>query len=48
MDKNAESMNCNYIIGYKESAEVFDTVMILSASGTAIKVKQKPHLHIPF
>ena len=48
MDKNAESLNCNYIIGYKESVEVFDTVMILSASGTAIKVKQKPQLNIPF
>jgi len=41
IEKNAFSLNCTHILGYKESVEIFDDIMILSVSGTAIKVKNR-------
>ena len=40
--KNALSVYCNYILGYRETISVYDDVMILSATGTAIKIRPRP------
>ena len=40
IEKNAKAINCTHILGYREYVNVCDSVMILSAKGTAIKVKK--------
>ena len=34
------------IIGYRETIEVFENIMIMSATGTATKIKQKSSMII--
>ena len=34
------------IIGYRETIEVFENIMIMSATGTATKIKQKSSMNI--
>jgi hypothetical protein len=41
IEKNAASLNCNYIIGYREIIHVFESIMIMSVSGTAVKIKHR-------
>ena len=38
--KNALSMNCTHIIGYREVVSIYKDVMILNAFGTAVKIKE--------
>lgn len=38
--QNVQAVNCTHVLGYRELLTVCDSVMILSASGTAIKVKK--------
>lgn len=40
IEKNVQAVNCTHVLGYRELLTVCDSVMILSASGTAIKVKK--------
>lgn len=37
--KNAISVNCTHILGYRETIHVYDSIMIMSVFGTAIKVR---------
>jgi hypothetical protein len=39
IEKNAQSVGCSLIIGYRETIEVFDNIMIMSVTGTATKIK---------
>jgi hypothetical protein len=41
IENNAQSVGCTLILGYKEQLEVFDNIMIMSVTGTAIKIKTK-------
>jgi hypothetical protein len=41
IEKNALSLDCTHILGYRESVEIFEDIMILSASGTAVKIKNR-------
>jgi hypothetical protein len=46
IEKNALSVNCTHIVGYRETLQVYDDIMIMSVSGTAIKVKNIVHTSI--
>ena len=41
METNAKSIGCTHILGYRESVIVKESIMILSATGTAIKVETR-------
>jgi len=41
IEKNALSVDCTHIVGYRETLQVYDDIMIMSVSGTAIKVRQR-------
>ena len=43
IEKNALSLDCTHILGYRESVEIFEDIMILSVSGTAVKIKNRSH-----
>ena len=38
--KNALSLNCTHIIGYREIVSIFQDVMVLNVFGTAVKIKE--------
>jgi hypothetical protein len=38
--KNALSLNCSHIIGYREIVTIYEDVMVLNAFGTAVKIKE--------
>ncbi len=40
LTKNALSMNCTHIIGYREVVSIYEDVMILNVFGTAVKIKE--------
>jgi hypothetical protein len=40
IEKNVKAINCTHILGYMEVVSVSDSVMILSAYGTALKVNK--------
>jgi hypothetical protein len=42
--KNALSMNCTHIIGYREIAAIYDDIIVMNAFGTAVKIKEKKHI----
>lgn len=46
IEQNALSVGCSLIIGYRETIEVFDNIMIMSATGTATKIKQKSGMNL--
>eukprot|EP01103_Thecamoeba_quadrilineata_P011181 TRINITY_DN2616_c0_g1_i3.p1 TRINITY_DN2616_c0_g1~~TRINITY_DN2616_c0_g1_i3.p1 ORF type:complete len:799 (-),score=194.87 TRINITY_DN2616_c0_g1_i3:125-2521(-) len=37
---HARTLGCNYVIGYEESTSIYEDVCVISASGTACKIKQ--------
>jgi hypothetical protein len=37
--KNATCLNCTHILGYKEVVSVYQDVMVLTAYGTGVKIK---------
>ena len=36
--KNARSLNCTHILGYREVVSIYEDVMILNVFGTAVKI----------
>jgi len=36
--KNALSLNCTHIIGYREIVSIYEDVMVLNVFGTAVKI----------
>lgn len=39
--KNALSLNCTHILGYREIASIYEDVIIMHVFGTAVKIKEK-------
>lgn len=37
--KNALSINCTHIIGYREIVNIYDNVIVMTVFGTAVKIK---------
>lgn len=44
--KNALSIDCNFVVGYRETMSAFEDTMILNVTGTAIKVRMISPAHI--
>jgi hypothetical protein len=38
--KNAFSLNCTHIIGYREVVSIYEDVMVLNVFGTAVKISE--------
>jgi hypothetical protein len=38
--KNALSLNCTHILGYREIVSIYEDVMVLNVFGTAVKIKE--------
>lgn len=38
--KNALSINCSHILGYREVVSIYQDVMVLNVFGTAVKIKE--------
>ena len=39
--KNALSLECNFVLGYRETMNVHEDTMILNVTGTAVKVRNQ-------
>jgi hypothetical protein len=39
--KNAISLNCTHILGYREIVNIYEDVMVLNIIGTAVKISEK-------
>lgn len=39
ISKNAQSLNCSHILGYREIVSIYKDVMVLNVYGTAVKIK---------
>lgn len=40
IEKNVQAVNCTHVLGYREYIRICESVLVLSACGTAIKVKK--------
>ena len=40
ISKQARSINCTHIIGYREIVHIYEDVMILNTFGTAVKIME--------
>lgn len=38
--KNAKSLNCTHILGYREIATIYEDVIIMNVFGTAVKISE--------
>jgi len=41
IEKNAKSLNCNLILGYREVINIYENFVIMSVTGTACKLEKK-------
>ena len=41
IEKNANYLDCNHILGYRETIHIHEDLLIMSATGTAVKVVAK-------
>jgi len=43
VSKNALSLNCTHIMGYREMVSIYEDVMVLNVFGTAVKIQDIKH-----
>ena len=41
IEKNANYLDCNHILGYREIVSIYEDVMVLNIIGTAVKISDK-------